>query len=196
MLRTSFKSLDSLIDLILVVLFFEILNSEKDSELLDILQSKPNHICKVCKNGTYKAPSDVHIKIMRLLFPQLTDDIYSKIWSYLIYPKGHLIHFTVKSRSCPSHMVQDDEDDRFGYYWEEAHHICTKCFKSSLYDFVLKNRRLPELRNEARLILQAIPSTDVDWVWTNKLILPDIYYIKQNRNNHIKKDGFVLIPSK
>ena len=174
----------------------KLLNLDKDAKLYNILKSKSKPICQVCKKYTHKAPTEFHRKIMTLLFPQLTDDIYSKIWSYLIYPKGHLIHFTVKSRCCPSHMVPNDEDDCDGYYWEEAHHICTKCFKSNLYDFILNYKRLPELRNDARLMLQVIPVVKVNWVWANKLILPDIYYVKQNRNFQIQKGRFVLIPNK
>ena len=173
-----------------------ILNSEKDSKLRYILSSKPHHICKTCKGVTHKSPLEAHRNIMSLLFPELTEDIYSKIWSFLVYPQGHLIHFTLKSRSCPDHMTQNNEDDRDGYYWEEAHHICTKCFKSSLYYFISNVKRLPELRNEAYVFSRSIPSKKVNWVWANKLILPDIYYVLYNHTPPVQKDHLILIPSK
>ena len=139
-------------------------------------------------------------ELNRSLITLLEVNLQRYILSFITNMYGHVIH-TRKSRSQPTHMEYDSDDEISGYYWNETKNICSKCFESGIHKSLNQQQRLPYLRCDISYFFskecrENINTKQNEYI-ESEYFLPNTYIIDYYRQKlPERKENFYFIKCK
>ena len=124
-------------------------------------------------------------ELNRSLITLLEVNLQRYILSFITNMDGHRIIYTRKSRSQPTHMEYDSDDEVSGYYWTETKNICSKCFEYGIQNSLTQQERLPYLRCDIGYFLSQECGENIDNKQNESIesqyFLPNTYIIDYYR---------------